>query len=151
MSTSVSTATSSKARIQVSSSTEKVTVTKSGALMSTPLLESMKDDQYLPNKSHKRGQEQAGSGKQLSNKVSHISTSSNSQGRNLSVSPVPSNQSLYDGHVTSSQDSNDKVCLAHEENVWNTENDDWDGIDLVMLSRYSTDDDKIRKHMLCVC
>ncbi len=94
----------------------------------------------------KQGRKAAGSGEQT-NKVLHVQTSrSTRDDRTASVSPAPSNQSFYDNdsHVTTSQDSADKVSLAHDENVWNTQND-WEGMDLVMLSRYSTDDDKIRE------
>lgn len=141
VSNSVPTTSHSKTKPQ----SDKATVPKCRAIAGAPRAESRGEELIASSnapKPLKRGQKSAG-GVDIQ--------SPSAQGRNTSMSPVLSNQSLYDSHVTS-QESNDKISLVQEENMWNSRGD-WEGMDLVMLSRYSTDDDKIRAcgYSMCTC
>ncbi len=144
VSNSMPTSSHSKTKSHASSSADAAATVVAKNRATTPLAH-REECASSSNTPKKQGQRAAGSGEQT-NKALHVQPSrSTRDDRTASVSPAPSNQSFYDdGHVTTSQDSADKVSVAHDENVWNTRND-WEGMDLVMLSRYSTDDDKIRE------
>lgn len=138
VSNNVPLATHLKTKAQASSSTENV----SNVRANTSIVTAREEQPILSNnftKPQKRAHNKLANGEQT-NQMIQI-PSSNQQDCNVSVSPVPSNQNLYDNHMIS-EESRDKESLVREENLWNSEND-WDGIDLVYLSRYSTDDDKI--------
>ncbi len=125
VSNSVPTLNQSKTKPQ----SEKTADLKSRAVTSVPHNE-LRGEELVTNipKSQKRSQ-----------KSSRDVQSPPTQGRNVSVSPVPSNQSLYDSHMAS-QETNDKISLAQDENMWNSRSD-WEGMDIV----FCTDDDKIRE------